>query len=100
MPRSPRPEAGKSGQPSVLETAQRWFLHVAYVKPTQFVRSRLTKWRRALVATFAASPDIPPALTLVDLASETDALLTSEVRNGATRELETLLDEVRKKIFD
>jgi hypothetical protein len=70
------------------------------VKPREFVRSRLTKWRHAVVATFAPPPDVPPAPTLVDLASETDALLTSEVRRGPTRELETLLDEVRKKIFD
>ncbi len=103
MPRSPRPEAGESGQPSVLETAQRWFFRVAYAKPKQFaefVRSRLTKWRHALVANGTASLDVPPTPTLVDLANETDALLTSEVRNGSTLELETLLDDVRQRIFD
>jgi hypothetical protein len=48
----------------------------------------------------AASPEVPPAPTLLDLANETDALLISEVRNGATREVETLLDGVRQRILE
>jgi hypothetical protein len=100
---SPQSETDESRQPSLLGSAQRWFLRVAYVKPKQFVdfvRLGLAKWSRGLGARPTALPEVPPAPTLVDLANETDALLTSELRYGCTRELETLLDDVRETIVE
>ena len=96
MPPTSRPEADEGDQSNVLGPAQRWLFNIAYLKPkqiVQIVRRGLTKSRRVL----DTESRVP---ALVSMADATDALITSEVRDGCTSEVEMRLADIRKSLLD
>src|SRR5688572_31723572 len=102
MLQTPQPDADKGGQPGARGIVQKWLRSLAYLMPSevaQFLRSRFTKAGQADGASQvdeAASAAEPLKPTLRDLANQTDAVISREVREGCTGEIEIQLEDLRK----
>jgi hypothetical protein len=100
MLQTPQPDTDKGGQSGARGIAQKWLNSLAYLKLSeiaQFLRSRFTKAGQADGAASAAELSRP---TLLDLANQTDALISREVREGCTNEIDFQLEEMRKALLE